>query len=456
MTERDPDPSEDNGDRGEVHQTEYPWRSVDGASNTRDESNEDSEPPSHTPNPSSPSREKNTGDQETVSQNNGVQGEGEVQLGDGNQSNRYGEEVIGEEGRCENGGGGSSSSPFYVRVLMLVVSAGRWLFHRKMLGFHWLVPRITGTTDKDEGLSGRFYPDRMVREDEKVVYAGHPSRWMYPGPYIGGAVFLSLAVAILLMVPLGMGQWLLDIVTPAVMDLEVPDRWWYAPILFGILGIGLLVRQALHRTSTWHIITEERLLYRTNVIATHKRRIDLFDVNRVDDHKPIPQRWYGIGNIDVYTASTKGIELEFEGVDNPTEVVNLIDRLTREKHEKVRQQHGGIDQRVEGQSQNRDRGGRNGQNPVRGEDTYQRKNPSENRRTDSNGGRRQNQRRDRGGQGSRSPVGERPPGEGGQVREDAVSGGTGLADDGDDSRDQHRPENTLRDDIADLSEKDRK
>lgn len=219
-----------------------------------------------------------------------------------------------------------------VRILLFVVGLGSRIFHMKILGLHWIIPRITGTTKHNEALTGYFYPDDMLMAEEEVLYSGNPSRWTSFVPYLVAYILLGLSIFVAIMVPLGYGEALLDAVTPAFMDLAVPEEWWYAPILFFLLGVALLLRQALYRTSTWHLVTDQRVLTRENIIATDRNRLRLHEVNNVKDNIPFGiERAVGVGNIEISSAASGGTEMVFYGVKHPGRVTDLIDDLMHQR-----------------------------------------------------------------------------------------------------------------------------
>lgn len=221
--------------------------------------------------------------------------------------------------------GSSTSLP--VRVLLGVITVFRIIFHQASLGLQWLLPRVTGTTSKATGITGYFYPSELLRRDEEVVHAGNPSRWNYPVPYIVSWLSLLTAIVVTIAVPLGYGQPIVNAVTPSFIDASVPDKWWLAPLgLVAFAGV-ILFRQALTRGSTWYIITDSRILFRRNILFTEKSRIDMVNVNQVKDYYPFPQRLAGVGDVEVYTASTEGLELRLGGIKNPGTIANSIKHL---------------------------------------------------------------------------------------------------------------------------------
>ena len=219
--------------------------------------------------------------------------------------------------------------PIHVKITLLLCVIGIKLWHLLICGIQWVVPRITGSTDPREGISGYFYPDDMISDDEFVVYEDNPSRLTMFGPYVVAVLLSLLAVVVTIGVPLGYGEAMLAAITPDAVELSVPERWWYFPLfLLGVSGL-LLIRQALGRGSTWHIVTNRQVLHRANLINVTKQRFDLHEIQNLEDHYPPPERFYNVGHIDFYTAGTGGSEVHFHGVHDPGELIKEIKHYVR-------------------------------------------------------------------------------------------------------------------------------
>lgn len=252
-------------------------------------------------------------------------------------SQRYGAGEIEESSAM---GWSDVEGPIHVKLMLLVMVAASKMWHLMVGGVHWVLVRVTGTADPQEGISGYFYPDDMIGEDEFIVHEGNPSRWVMMGPYLVAVAMLVVAVVVLIGVPLGYGDEMLALVTPSVLDLSVPDRWWYFPLFLIGLSVVLLTRQAIERGSTWHIVTNRQILHRAHLLNTTKQRFDLHEIQNVEDHYPPPERFYGVGHIDFFTAGTGGSEVHFHGVDNPSELIKEIKYYMRK--DKERRLRGGV------------------------------------------------------------------------------------------------------------------
>lgn len=185
---------------------------------------------------------------------------------------------------------------------------------------------IRGDLDSKSGLSGYFYPTNMLYEDEEVLFATTPSRWQALGPYTLATLFYLTAAITPLFVYSGWTDAYLQSRTPPWLSLTTPDWWWLFPVLCVFFGTVAVAGEILHRASTWYLLTDSRLLYRTNPLDKTRKKIALDDINKNDDEYPIPYRFVGVGHIEIYTASTEGRELKLNAIKTPQQRSNLIEQ----------------------------------------------------------------------------------------------------------------------------------
>lgn len=229
------------------------------------------------------------------------------------------------------------------KVLVTVISAFQGLLHLKVLGLHKLIPVITGTTGKQEGISGKYYPNNMLRSDEEVVYAEQPSRWYSALEYTISWSFIVLGIVIYVLVLLGYGQAMLDTVTPSFWELSLPNEWWYFPATLFVVGVAMLIVTVFKRASVWHIVTDKRILHREGIIQPDETRLDFTSIEKINNRLPVPDRFVGMGYIDIYNASTGDQEPEvtLKGVLNSSSKSKLIDEARYDYIEKIRDQQAG-------------------------------------------------------------------------------------------------------------------
>jgi uncharacterized membrane protein YdbT with pleckstrin-like domain len=75
--------------------------------------------------------------------------------------------------------------------------------------------------------------------------------------------------------------------------------------------------------STHFVLTSDRVIFRTGIIAKHGIEIPLERINTIFFHQRIFERMLGLGNLDIESASKDGAQ-RFEDIRNPSAVQNEI------------------------------------------------------------------------------------------------------------------------------------
>lgn len=219
----------------------------------------------------------------------------------------------------------TSDAPITARIMALITMSLSAVWGKLLGGFEYGVKMLKGTTDKHKGLSGYFYPTTAVREDEEVVHSDNPSRYYFLAQYAGAGLLFAASIMFTLIAVSGYGDQLFNSLLP--VERELPEKWWVFPLLMTTFGIGILVMTILQRTSTWHIITNKRVLERDHILSKDVQRISFGEIKTIEGKHPFPDRLAGIGAIDIYTASTGGREMRFSGVPKAEHLANEIDEL---------------------------------------------------------------------------------------------------------------------------------
>jgi hypothetical protein len=183
---------------------------------------------------------------------------------------------------------------------------------------------IRGKQDSRKGLSGYFYPNSMIQEDQEVLIATNPSRWQAAGPYALAILFILAASLTPIAVYSGWLESYLNARSPSFLVFGQPQYWWVFSGICLVCAFIATIGEIIHRASTWLIVTESHINYRTNPLDRQRQRIALDDINQAKDEFPIPGRFVGMGKISIYTASTEGTELVFTHLKNPGERADMI------------------------------------------------------------------------------------------------------------------------------------
>jgi len=143
------------------------------------------------------------------------------------------------------------------------------------------------------------FDPKMLYGDEQIVLDTHPSWVMMTRSvlYVVGAT-----VAGVLLLRLG-GDGVLGTLT----------NW---------VAFALIVLALLH-LATHFVLTSDRVIFRTGIIAKHGIEIPLERINTIFFHQRIFERMLGLGDLDIESASKDGAQ-RFEDIRNPSAVQNEI------------------------------------------------------------------------------------------------------------------------------------
>lgn len=148
------------------------------------------------------------------------------------------------------------------------------------------------------------FPERLLSEDEELIYDLRP-HW------------LTLVVPVLLTVAVVVGVGAAWVVMPAG-DLQQPAR-----MAVGVIGLAVLlatvVGRVLRWTTTHFVLTTERLIFRSGVVAKFGREIPLERINDVTFSQSLFERMIGAGDLLFESAGEDG-QSRFSNIRDPEAV----------------------------------------------------------------------------------------------------------------------------------------
>jgi uncharacterized membrane protein YdbT with pleckstrin-like domain len=147
------------------------------------------------------------------------------------------------------------------------------------------------------------YPKKLLNDYETVALDLHP-HWWY---------FVEAVLAVV-------GAIIVGIFVLSQSDNEALR--WLALALLVVAAVWLLVRYVKWATTNF-VITSDRLIYRSGVIAKHGIEIPLERVNSVHFRQGVIERMLGAGDLLIESGSEGG-QQRFTDIKNPDRVQNLI------------------------------------------------------------------------------------------------------------------------------------
>jgi uncharacterized membrane protein YdbT with pleckstrin-like domain len=149
------------------------------------------------------------------------------------------------------------------------------------------------------------FPKRLLFDGEEVVLDLRPHWWFFAGP--AGLLVLTL-VALIVSKTSDLGDWAIILAAGVVLAALV----WFA---------GRYLRWA----TTNFVLTSDRLIFRSGVIAKRGIEIPLERINTVFSHQSILERMLHTGDLVVESGGEQGRET-FSEIPRPPDVQNEIHR----------------------------------------------------------------------------------------------------------------------------------
>jgi len=149
------------------------------------------------------------------------------------------------------------------------------------------------------------YPRRLLTEGEQVVLDLRP-HWV------------SLAAPVLWTIVIGSLTGFIWVKTGGKTDVRHVLQWVVVGIAF-VLWVPLAFVPAVRRRFTTFVLTNERVITRTGVIAKHAREIPLETINDVTFHQRVLERLVGAGDLIIESAGESGQD-RFAKVRKPEHV----------------------------------------------------------------------------------------------------------------------------------------
>lgn len=152
------------------------------------------------------------------------------------------------------------------------------------------------------------YPKRLLNEGETVALDLKPHWWFFSKQVLTG---IPLFIVLVLMFQI-----------PESQDTLRQILWWVWGILSIVWAVWLGIKY-LDWTFTYFVVTGDRVVYRTGVIAKKGVEIPLERINNINFRQRILERMIGAGNLDIESAGEQGSST-FDFVRHPDGVQQEI------------------------------------------------------------------------------------------------------------------------------------
>lgn len=92
------------------------------------------------------------------------------------------------------------------------------------------------------------------------------------------------------------------------------------------------LQRLLNFTFTDYVLTNRALYRKSGIFSRNVQKIDLDKVQNIYFNQGITGKIFGYGNVEMSTAGGSGVEMRFNGVDQPKEVQETINRQSKNKN----------------------------------------------------------------------------------------------------------------------------
>jgi uncharacterized membrane protein YdbT with pleckstrin-like domain len=147
------------------------------------------------------------------------------------------------------------------------------------------------------------YPQDVLHANEKLVLDLHPHWWYMASSFAG--LFAAAAVAIV------------------ALAADWPDWFLYIAAVFVLGTLIWFVERYIRWVSTHFVLTSDRVIYRSGIIAKQGIEIPLERINTIFFNQRIFERILGLGDLEIESASKEGSQ-RFDDIRQPDAVQNEI------------------------------------------------------------------------------------------------------------------------------------
>jgi len=151
------------------------------------------------------------------------------------------------------------------------------------------------------------FPKKSLNADESVALDLHPHWWYFAEPALALLGVIILSILLYAKGPKGTGGDVLGVIDIAALV---------------VTGVWLLLRY-LKWVTTHFVITSQRVVFRTGVLAKSGIEIPLDRVNNVNFHQSIFERMLGAGDLLIESGGEDG-QSRYTDIRHPDRVQKLI------------------------------------------------------------------------------------------------------------------------------------
>jgi uncharacterized membrane protein YdbT with pleckstrin-like domain len=160
------------------------------------------------------------------------------------------------------------------------------------------------------------FPKRLLLDGEIVALDLRPHWWFFAGPLFAGIPVLALAI------------------TASQQNGDVATALWYLTLAVALAWAVWLGSRLIRWQTTHFVVTNERLVFRSGILAKQSRDIPLEKVNDLASNQTFFERMLGAGDLIIESAGERGLQ-KFTDIPHPDAVQQEIYRQMESNQERM-------------------------------------------------------------------------------------------------------------------------
>jgi uncharacterized membrane protein YdbT with pleckstrin-like domain len=159
------------------------------------------------------------------------------------------------------------------------------------------------------------FSTKYLNDDEHVILDLHPHWWTFVKPSF--AIVVSFVAWI-------KSHDIAEVTAGSFRKLVETSALWLTSAVL-LLAVLWLAKVALKWSRTHFVLTSQRVIFRSGVIARTGIEIPLYRVNNINFHQSIFERMIGAGDLLIESGGEDGMEV-FDNIRDPEQVQSFVQR----------------------------------------------------------------------------------------------------------------------------------
>lgn len=186
-------------------------------------------------------------------------------------------------------------------------------------------PPQTGNKIKDY-VYQKSWPgkQRFERSETPILYT-NPHYTAYLPRYLSGVILTVAGLLLGVHYLTGRTEAVINDWVPFGMTVQLGAWWVLVCTGITVLGITIFAYAYINKLHTWFIVTNQRTWVRKGVLSKRDYgSLNHENVNNVEEVNPVKLRLFGVGHVQLFTASTDSVELIMHHMEDPSKWAQTV------------------------------------------------------------------------------------------------------------------------------------